>query len=143
MSSEMYFSGKYISNLLYPKLMADFKDYKEKKEKSRDRKDSRKNRSYFNKGNKRGSRQDSRRDDRPKEMFKTICDECGEKCEVPFKPSAGKPVLCSKCFEKKKIKDTAKKDKDYTMEFDTLNAKLDLVLKEIIELKKSKSKTKK
>ena len=35
-------------------------------------------------------------------MNKAICSECGEKCEVPFKPTGDKPVLCSKCFETKK-----------------------------------------
>lgn len=33
-----------------------------------------------------------------KQMFQAMCDECGEKCEVPFKPTSGKPVLCSSCF---------------------------------------------
>jgi len=32
-------------------------------------------------------------------MHKAICSECGEKCEVPFKPTGDKPVFCSKCFE--------------------------------------------
>ena len=29
----------------------------------------------------------------------TACDNCGKDCEVPFKPSSGKPIYCSKCFE--------------------------------------------
>lgn len=33
-----------------------------------------------------------------KQMFSATCDKCGNKCEVPFKPSGGKPVLCSDCF---------------------------------------------
>jgi len=36
-------------------------------------------------------------DDR-KQMFQATCDKCGDKCEVPFKPTSGKPVLCSNCF---------------------------------------------
>ncbi|MFA7663011.1 MAG: CxxC-x17-CxxC domain-containing protein [Patescibacteria group bacterium] len=40
------------------------------------------------------------RDERP-EMHKAICDECGKSCEVPFKPTSGKPVLCSDCFRNK------------------------------------------
>lgn len=49
-----------------------------------------------------GSRGDfSRRDDRgPREMFKTTCSNCGKDCEVPFRPTNGKPVYCSDCFEK-------------------------------------------
>lgn len=34
------------------------------------------------------------------EMFKTKCSECGNMCEVPFKPNGRKPVLCSHCFNK-------------------------------------------
>lgn len=42
-----------------------------------------------------------RGDDRgPREMFKTICSNCGKECEVPFRPTNGKPVYCSDCFEK-------------------------------------------
>ncbi len=37
--------------------------------------------------------------DRPRhEMHKAICSDCGSRCEVPFKPTGGKPVLCSDCF---------------------------------------------
>lgn len=31
-------------------------------------------------------------------MFKAVCSKCGDNCEVPFKPSGNKPVLCSDCF---------------------------------------------
>ena len=37
-------------------------------------------------------------------MHKALCSECGEKCELPFKPTGDKPVLCSNCLE---IKTTA------------------------------------
>ena len=33
-----------------------------------------------------------------KEMFHAVCSECGEDCEVPFRPSGSKPVFCSSCF---------------------------------------------
>lgn len=32
------------------------------------------------------------------EMHKTVCDDCGKNCEVPFKPTGDKPVYCSDCF---------------------------------------------
>jgi len=32
-------------------------------------------------------------------LHKAICDECGRECEVPFKPTGSKPVLCSSCFK--------------------------------------------
>ena len=38
----------------------------------------------------------------PREMHKAICSECGKECEVPFKPTEGKPVYCRECFDKKK-----------------------------------------
>lgn len=34
-------------------------------------------------------------------MHKAICSDCGRECEIPFKPTQGKPVFCSKCFEQK------------------------------------------
>ncbi len=60
----------------------------------------------------RGDRRDSRnsRDDRDfrdsgdrggKGMYSAICDDCGNKCLVPFKPSSDKPIYCSSCFEKR------------------------------------------
>lgn len=38
----------------------------------------------------------------PREMHKAVCSECGKECEVPFKPSDGRPVFCRDCFAKKK-----------------------------------------
>ncbi|MBN2141719.1 DNA-directed RNA polymerase [Candidatus Woesearchaeota archaeon] len=38
----------------------------------------------------------------PREMHKAVCTECGAECEVPFKPTEGKPVLCRDCFAKKR-----------------------------------------
>jgi len=38
----------------------------------------------------------------PREMHKATCSECGEECEVPFKPTEGKPVFCKECYKKKK-----------------------------------------
>ncbi|MFH1593511.1 MAG: CxxC-x17-CxxC domain-containing protein [Candidatus Omnitrophota bacterium] len=34
----------------------------------------------------------------PRPMHKAICADCGRDCEVPFKPSAGRPVYCKECF---------------------------------------------
>ncbi len=36
-------------------------------------------------------------EDRP-EMHDAICAECGNACQVPFKPNGRKPVLCKNCF---------------------------------------------
>jgi len=38
----------------------------------------------------------------PREMHKAVCADCQKECEVPFKPSAGRPVYCKDCFSKHK-----------------------------------------
>ena len=43
-----------------------------------------------------------RRDfDGPREMHKATCSECKKECEVPFKPTEGKPVFCRDCYNKR------------------------------------------
>ncbi|MDN7025325.1 hypothetical protein FGU65_10540 [Methanoculleus sp. FWC-SCC1] len=39
-------------------------------------------------------------DDRPREFHKTVCSDCGVECEVPFKPTEGRPVYCRDCLPK-------------------------------------------
>ncbi|MBM3229704.1 hypothetical protein FJZ26_04700 [Candidatus Parvarchaeota archaeon] len=36
----------------------------------------------------------------PREMHKATCSDCGQECQVPFKPSEGRPVYCRDCFTK-------------------------------------------
>jgi len=36
----------------------------------------------------------------PREMTKTTCSDCGAECEVPFKPTEGRPVYCRDCLPK-------------------------------------------
>jgi CxxC-x17-CxxC domain-containing protein len=38
----------------------------------------------------------------PREMHKATCSDCGQECEVPFKPTEGKPVYCRDCYSKRK-----------------------------------------
>jgi CxxC-x17-CxxC domain-containing protein len=33
-----------------------------------------------------------------RQRFEITCDQCGKTDSVPFKPSSGRPVLCSECF---------------------------------------------
>ena len=33
-------------------------------------------------------------------MFKAVCSDCGQECEIPFKPTEGRPVKCKDCFRK-------------------------------------------
>jgi len=48
----------------------------------------------------------------PREMHKAVCAECGKDCEVPFKPTEGKPVLCKECFMKKKDQERSSEDNE-------------------------------
>lgn len=34
-----------------------------------------------------------------KDMHRATCGDCGRSCEVPFKPTNGRKVLCSTCFQ--------------------------------------------
>ncbi len=52
----------------------------------------------FNRGGDRGGGFDRG----PREMHKAVCAECKQECEVPFKPTEGKPVFCRECFQKRK-----------------------------------------
>lgn len=36
--------------------------------------------------------------DRDRQMFSAKCSDCGKNCEVPFRPTNGKPVRCTDCF---------------------------------------------
>ena len=49
-----------------------------------------------------GGRDGGRRNFGPIEMHKATCSECNQECEVPFKPTEGKPVYCRDCFAKKR-----------------------------------------
>jgi len=44
----------------------------------------------------------SYRDRGPREMHKAVCADCGEECEVPFKPDGTRPVYCRECFAKRR-----------------------------------------
>ena len=37
----------------------------------------------------------------PRTLFAAVCSECGKETQVPFKPTAGKPVYCRECFQKR------------------------------------------
>jgi len=52
-------------------------------------------------GSGRGSRF-GRRDDRPREMFDAKCADCGNECQIPFKPKDDRPVYCRECFQNHK-----------------------------------------
>lgn len=71
------------------------------------------------------------RGDRPK--FQVVCDECGKNCEVPFRPTAGKPVYCDSCFGKSGSSSRERRSESPRNDFSgdqlaSINAKLDKLL---------------
>jgi CxxC-x17-CxxC domain-containing protein len=76
-------------------------------------------------------------------MYQATCSNCGKPCEVPFRPTNGKPVYCSDCFEKMggaRRSDSPRPERsDYRApapstdqnkaQFDALHAKLDKILR--------------
>ncbi len=80
-----------------------------------------------------GGRGERRSRDSPVEMHEVICDKCGEKCEVPFKPTSSKPVYCSDCFRKNKDSDSrssgpSRGNDDISAELAKINKKLDQII---------------
>lgn len=67
-------------------------------------------------------------------MSDVVCDECGKNCQVPFRPTEGKPIYCSDCFGSKKNNGSKAGGGSAPSreEFDKLNAKLDKIL-ELLE----------
>lgn len=43
-----------------------------------------------------------RKDRGPVTMHQAVCNQCGKPCEVPFRPTDGKPVYCNVCFRDKR-----------------------------------------
>ena len=61
-------------------------------------------------------------------MHTVTCAKCGEQCEVPFRPSGGKPVYCSNCFRKNDGYES-KSAVPSKSELDQINKKLDKIMK--------------
>lgn len=101
-------------------------------------------------GGDRGNRSFDRNDRFEKQMFPAVCDNCGNKCEVPFKPSGDKPVYCSNCFEKNDgrsdrnnssnsgFKVAQQPDTKVAEQLEALNAKLDKLISALIPKQESK-----
>ena len=87
------------------------------------------------------------REDR--QMFDAVCSNCGNDCQIPFRPSQGREVFCSRCFEKNEGNDTHRPERrsfdkpsfnrddnrsrpsegpNYKAQFEALNAKMDKIL---------------
>ena len=61
-------------------------------------------------------------------MHTVTCAKCGEQCEVPFRPTGGKPVYCSNCFRKSDGYEPKSADPSKS-ELDQINKKLDKIMK--------------
>ena len=67
-----------------------------------------------------------------KKMFGAICDKCGKRFELPFRPSGDKPVYCNECFGRSGSSLNKSNDKainQYKEQFEMLNSKLDRIIK--------------
>jgi len=97
-------------------------------------------------------RTENRNFDRPnsqdRQMYDAVCSNCGDKCQIPFRPSQGRDVFCSRCFEKNEAGDSRRPERtydrpsfnrddnrsrtndapNYNFQFDSLNAKMDKIL---------------
>ena len=70
-----------------------------------------------------------------RQMFSATCDQCGEHCQVPFRPTQGKPVLCSNCFAEKNGDRGSRTNvstftpRDNGLDLEAINMKLDKIIK--------------
>ena len=92
------------------------------------------------------------RDRRPAEMHDAVCDKCKKPCQVPFRPTAGKPVLCSDCFKESGGSSRGRESSSGISpeQFSQLSTKLDRILKilgsaesDIVEIKAEVKEAKK
>ena len=73
---------------------------------SRNSRDDEPLRSYRNSRNERPSRDRYSRNERKSDMHTVTCDNCGDKCQIPFEPKFNRPVYCSECFQKNKPRES-------------------------------------
>ncbi len=76
-----------------------------------------------------GGRDGGRPSFEEKRMFEATCGRCGNRCEVPFRPSGEKPVFCRDCFGKKDGARAERNPDQYKAQFDILNSKLDRIMR--------------
>jgi CxxC-x17-CxxC domain-containing protein len=53
-----------------------------------------------------------------KQRFEAICADCGNRCEVPFRPNGKKPVYCKDCFPKHQDEERGQRDFARPQRFD-------------------------
>ena len=45
-------------------------------------------------------------------MHQAVCSKCGQRCEVPFRPTGDKPIYCNDCFGKIRNAQGASSDRE-------------------------------
>ena len=66
------------------------------------------------------------------EMHDAVCDKCGKDCEVPFRPTEGKPIYCEDCYKNKSREAGSRSEfgKPKSNEnLDQINKKLDKIIR--------------
>lgn len=92
----------------------------------------------------RGPRFGRRDSGQPITMHKAICSDCGKDCEVPFRPTSGKPVYCKDCFRGKgNTSGERRGSDDIKKQLETLNIKIDRLTQAIDILTQTKPTAKK
>ena len=87
--------------------------------------------------NRRSDRFRDKRHERPnfrdRQMHDVVCSKCGKDCQVPFKPTASKPVFCDDCFKQDGRNRGESKDSGKMIEqINLLNIKLDKLIEVLI-----------
>ncbi|MFH1292137.1 MAG: CxxC-x17-CxxC domain-containing protein [bacterium] len=62
--------------------------------------DNKRSSNGFSRGSSGGNRYGGRDSGGRPAMHRATCSDCGNSCEIPFKPTGSRPVFCSDCFEK-------------------------------------------
>ncbi len=64
-----------------------------------------------------------------KQMHTVTCDKCGERCQVPFRPTGDKPVYCRDCFRKSDNQDSKSSSSSSRNDLSEINRKLDKIMR--------------
>ncbi len=84
----------------------------------------------------------ARGSDGPVERHQATCNECGNKCEVPFRPNGKKPVYCRDCYKGKEetpshasprthSRESFAPPADVAKQLELLNIKVDRLIKAV------------
>jgi CxxC-x17-CxxC domain-containing protein len=93
-------------------------------------------------------------------MFQTVCANCGKDCEVPFRPTGEKPVLCDECFAQERGVSAPRRfdggrsagygnrlpqsgGGDFQKQFDEINSKLESIIEILQSMMNKPAKKKK